>query len=517
MALTPAFRAAGTVSATANNVAASTNLAPGLPTRSTGDTLLLVTVSRSNSASCATPSGWTLLTGFPIRSTTASGGTVYAFTRPVDGSESAPTAAWTSLTTGTNGDSAQAVILSYQNVKLPVALDGAATKGTDAAVTTGGITLPAITTTGANALEIGVALRVNDTAHTFTNGFTNERVDVHTTTGTGHGLHVTDVVRASSGTQATASVTPSLTTSSRALGVAFGLKAADDHQANPGDTLTLADSLVSAERGSEVVADDVLVLDDIHAFDQGKGVGDVLSLSDSAASASEVQKAVDDTADLADSLASIRGIEQVLDDALTSLSDSVLAERGSAVIVDDSAALDDSVALQRGFALAVDDSVSVSDAVALARDIAQAEDDTVSLADSTSLARDVVQQLDDALVLSDVLSRGIGAEVTDVLVLADAAAQEGSWAREVADSLNLTDNVSPVIGDGGAAYVHHRFPLDGDYARDSGGVVVAVVGDGVVAVYDAGGLVAVATNEIDAQASTGGDVESSDTGLIGGV
>src|SRR5215207_8733275 len=93
----------GTAVKLSGNVAANDPGSTPLPaTRPAGDVLILYTsVLRTITATCATPSGWTLLAG-PITSSGTTG-RAYIFGLPVTGSETAPTVAWTGLTTGTTG------------------------------------------------------------------------------------------------------------------------------------------------------------------------------------------------------------------------------------------------------------------------------------------------------------------------------------------------------------------------------------------------------------------------------
>lgn len=225
--LTPVFRAAGTAVYTANNVASPTTLSPTKnASTANGDLMVLVTASRSITATVATPSGWDLATGFPKASGTTSGGKIYIFTRIADGTANdAPSVVWSSLTTGTSGDSCSARILSYDDVRN--VQDGTPPAANDAASTTS-ITIPAHTTSLDKSLVIGVAIRVNDTAHTFTVATFTERTDDHTTTGTGHGTEVSELVKSPAGSSGTATVTPSNTTSSRTLAVSLAYEARNE-------------------------------------------------------------------------------------------------------------------------------------------------------------------------------------------------------------------------------------------------------------------------------------------------
>ncbi len=223
----PAFRAAGTAVATANNVATPTTLAPTAPAgRVSGDLLVLITNARGITNAAATPSGWNTVTGFPVTSATASGGRFYIFTRIADGTASDNASFnWSSLATGTTGDSATARIIAWSGATQT--RDAIAATPTDAAATTS-FNIPTITTATNNALVIGMGMRINDTAHTFTVATYTERFDGHTTTGTGHGTEIADLVKGTAGVVAAAAITPSATVSSRVLATAVSFQAAAD-------------------------------------------------------------------------------------------------------------------------------------------------------------------------------------------------------------------------------------------------------------------------------------------------
>lgn len=234
--LQPAFRAAGVSSFTVNNVANPTNLTPGLPTRVTGDLLLIWTWSRSNTATVSAPAGWVVLAGFPLRSATASGGTVYVFARVSDGGDAAPTVTWTGLATTTSGDASGAVICSYSGVETLAGaanvLDGSAASS-DQAGSTATVTIPSVTTSFDRSLRLGLALKLLESAGatwTIPSGWDNEEADLNTTTGTGHFVEIADDLLVAIGATGTATATPSVTTSSRALGVSLALKARNLHR-----------------------------------------------------------------------------------------------------------------------------------------------------------------------------------------------------------------------------------------------------------------------------------------------
>jgi hypothetical protein len=229
MATFPTFHAAGTVVFTANNVQNPTTLSPLRPTRSDGDLLLCFTWSRSITATVATPTGWTLLTGFPLRSATVSGGSLYVFAQVVDGTDTDPSVVWTGLTTGTTlGDSSGAVICSYTGCDVSQGaasvLDGTVTKSDQAASTTT-VTIPSVTTTLRNSLAVGHALKILDSAMTWTppTGW-NEEVDTSTTSGTGHGAEISELRFAAAGATGAVTCAPSVTTASQALGCTLALK-----------------------------------------------------------------------------------------------------------------------------------------------------------------------------------------------------------------------------------------------------------------------------------------------------
>jgi len=222
---TPTFRAVGTAVYTANSVVTPTNLTPTKNAATqNGDLMLCVTASRSNTATVSTPTGWTLLTGFPVTSATASGGKIYVFSRIADGTgNDAPTVTWTGLATGTTGDSASARILAWSNAITTQA--GTVPAATDTAATTSW-TLPGITTTNPNALAVGISVKISDVAQTTTVTTFTERSDDATQTGTGHVTQVSEKIQTTTGATGSGTVTPSDTTSSRVLAVSLALRAA---------------------------------------------------------------------------------------------------------------------------------------------------------------------------------------------------------------------------------------------------------------------------------------------------
>lgn len=232
MRIPASFRNAAAVVFGANSVANPTALTPSLPTRVNGDLLLCFTACRSITATAAISAGWTLLTGFPLTSGTASGGRVYVYARISDATDAAPTVTWTGVGTGTTGDVAHACILSYQNVYTDRGaagvLDGAVAASDQAASTTA-VTAPAITTLVQNSIRIGYFLKWLETSGTWTapaaGGWT-ERVDATTTNAVGNTLEIADVAAATPGVLAAVTAAPSVTTSSRAYGVSLAILSA---------------------------------------------------------------------------------------------------------------------------------------------------------------------------------------------------------------------------------------------------------------------------------------------------
>src|SRR5436190_4115821 len=238
------FRSAGTWSFSPNNVATPFTATPGAPAgKAVGDCLVLICASRSITATVATPSGWTLVTGFPKRSATASGGSIYVFTRIADGTATdTPSPVWTGLTIGTSGDSASAGILAYSGTQ--AVLDGTV-QLTDTAASTTTSVIPAFTTGTNNSLVIGIALKIVDVAGTSTVATFTERVDASTTSGTGHNIAVSDKIQAVAGSSGTATVTWTATGSARSIQVSLGLK-----EAIADIALVVANASVATSAGS---------------------------------------------------------------------------------------------------------------------------------------------------------------------------------------------------------------------------------------------------------------------------
>ena len=218
------YKAISAAVASSNNVANPLTLTPIIPAvRVVGDLLVAITSSRSITATVATPAGWTLWPGFPKRSATASGGTIYVFYKEVVGGEANPALIWSGLTTGTTGDSCQAVIVCLDRVEVASPSDVTPPAATDAS--SAHPSIPTLTTVSADAEVIGIALKVSDTGQTGTiaNSFT-ERGDFHTTTGTGHHLYIATRTMGAPGATGASVVTESNATAARCLAVALAVK-----------------------------------------------------------------------------------------------------------------------------------------------------------------------------------------------------------------------------------------------------------------------------------------------------
>lgn len=221
----PAFRAVGTTVFAPNNIANPTALAP---TKSgstvNGDLMVLWTWCRSITATVGTPTGWNLVTGFPKRSGTASGGSIYCFTRIADGAANdAPTATWTGVTTGTSGDASGAVIESISNAT--ETLDVSAVASSDLAAQAGTTSIPDVTTLHDQAIAVCLAVKLLESSgQNGAIGNYTERIDSSTTSGTGHiAIGGTKVV-ASAAAVGASTVSWSATGSARALAVSLAFR-----------------------------------------------------------------------------------------------------------------------------------------------------------------------------------------------------------------------------------------------------------------------------------------------------
>lgn len=104
----PSVIANGTQAASADPVVTPTNLVPGLPgTLTVGDWLFCFTACTSTTATVATPSGWQ-----SACNVVGANGRLVCFAKKVAGGETAPTVAWSGLTTGLAGTPCNARILN---------------------------------------------------------------------------------------------------------------------------------------------------------------------------------------------------------------------------------------------------------------------------------------------------------------------------------------------------------------------------------------------------------------------
>lgn len=222
---TPSFRSAGTWAFTANNVPTGPTLSPGAPAGvQVGDLLVLISESRSNSATASTPSGWSgPFSGFPARSGTASGGTIYIWYRVADGtSTDTPTVTWSGLTSGTSGDATGAGILCYINGGVQ---EGSSANAQDLSAQTTTTTIPGVTTINDKDIVLNVAMKLLESSgETATVTTYTERADNSTTSGTGHIVHVSDLVKTPAGASGSGTITWSATGSARAFTVTLIIK-----------------------------------------------------------------------------------------------------------------------------------------------------------------------------------------------------------------------------------------------------------------------------------------------------
>lgn len=212
---TPAFRAAGAGVFCANSVANPSTLACTAPAgRSVGDLLLCVTECLSITATVSTPSGWNLVSGFPKRSGTASGGSTYVFSRIADGTSADNCSpSWSGVTTGTSGDASGAVIAAWSG--LTETLDTAVV-GSGHSPITNLSSLPLISTVSNNTMVLGIAIKLLESAgQSATWTAWSERYDNSTTSGTGHIVTIADKFVAAGLTTVNDTVTWSATTSAR--------------------------------------------------------------------------------------------------------------------------------------------------------------------------------------------------------------------------------------------------------------------------------------------------------------
>lgn len=218
----------GTVFAASASNAAITVPLPA--TRTVGSVLFCFIFTRLITDVLGTaPTGYTLITGFPKSSATASGGRLWLYARIVDGSETAPTVACTSAATGNTGDLWGAILSCYSGVDTSGGIQNIFDNApvlTDASGTTT-CTYAAITFAAADSMRVGCLARFSDALDTFTpTASWSEREDASSTTRTGAQVHWQDFLPGVSGAQGAVTVAPSTTTAARYVSLSFGLKAA---------------------------------------------------------------------------------------------------------------------------------------------------------------------------------------------------------------------------------------------------------------------------------------------------
>jgi hypothetical protein len=290
----------GTVFAAANNNNAISVPLPA--TRPTGSVLLCVIFNRLITASVTTaPSGYTLLSGFPKTSATASGGRLWVYAKEVVGGEAAPTVACDG-TTGTAGDLWGACLYCYSGVDLSGGLD-AMLDGTptvqDASGTTT-CTYPALTISNADSMLVRTLVRIRDATDTFTETATwAEREDLGSTARTGAQHHLQDKLATASGSQASVTIAPSNTTAARYLALTLALKAvaSTPHTRSPADNFAFvdarakavgklrADAIAFADARAQALGKlraDSIAFADARALARGKALADALALVDQA-------------------------------------------------------------------------------------------------------------------------------------------------------------------------------------------------------------------------------------------
>jgi hypothetical protein len=430
-----------------NNISSPHTLSPTKhASTATGDLMVLVTSTRRNvTAAPATPSGWNLVSGFPKRSATAAGGSIFVFTRIADGtSTDNPAVVWSGLNTGNSGDSTSAFILSYSDTT--ETLHG--TIGVTDVSGSNPYTVPGLTTTVNNALVISTGIRIEDTAATFTYaGLYTERVDAATVAGTGHATFAGDFIKTPAGATGTTTVSASRNVTVRVLIVTLAFEpvaTGTAHESNPSDTLSLSDS-ESEQIGKGVAPSDSVTLSDAEATQRNTQISppDSASVADSATLQRNVEVAAADTAALSDSAATSQGHAASGSDTL-SLSDSASPQQGKEVTSADSAAVADSATISEGHAAAGADTLSLTDSAALQRNTQIFPPDSVGVADSATpdhVLGTINVTPSDTLTPADSVtpSEGHAVAPSDTLTLSDSPATQSNTQRTAADTLTLAD------------------------------------------------------------------------------
>lgn len=271
------------------------------------------------------------------------------------------------------------------------------------------------------------------------------------------------------------------------LTLADSATAAAGFMASLASSVTLAD-LATTQSGKEANPSDTLTLADALGLGHGEGIADTAGVADSVSTASVVIAAVADTATVADALGI--GYGEGIADAL-GLADLLAAARGYDLTLPDTLILADAQTLASGVSTTLADTLTLADAVATARAVATTIADTAGLADAQSFINGLSRTLADTATLADSVTPAAGTSLAifDVLVLTDSASAAAGFSRDILDVLGLTDDVLAEVPLAQGAYIHHVPPLGGIYDYVGGGLVIAVVSDGTITVYDAAGAV----------------------------
>lgn len=469
-----AYGLAGTVVASANNVANPTALAATAPAgRAVGDLLLLITTCRSITATVAAPAGWTVWPGFPKRSGTASGGSIYVFYRTADGTASDnATATWTGVATTTTGDSSQAHISTVTGADNASPSDQTVPAPTDASAANPSI--PSITTQTADALVLGIAMKISDTAQngTIANSFI-ERVDSHTTTGTGHLHYVATRAMPTAGATGASTVTAGNATAARCLSVPIAIKALAISQISGVDSYALSESASVAISADTV--DSVSFADATPAIQTDTAAAEAFAFSDAAALISQEDKAGSESFALSESaglqglltaadtvalaevvamLASTSAAEsfaftdaalmaefanKVASDAfafgeLANLSELLLKSVSDVVTFSEFAQASEFASFTASESFTLTEALDVSAALALA--------DTLTLAESVSKFETLLLSASETVTLSEALALAANAVASDALLLTEAAEASEFATKVGSDSLALSENAA---------------------------------------------------------------------------
>lgn len=422
-----------------SNAAITTSL-PG--TRPVGSVLLFVIHHMAIGGSVTTaPSGYTLLTGYPVSSATSQGGRIWVYAKIVAGGETAPSFACDG-TTGTSGQEWGGCIFCYSGVDTSGGIQGivdATGTPTDAAGTTV-CTYPAVTTVTDGAMLFRALRRLRDSTDTFTpTAGHNERQDDGTTARLGGQFHAQDKLAGAAGVQAAADVTPSNTSSARYLAISIALKPVVSGTAltlSVDDTLSLADSEAQA---SVKVADETLTLSDALSTQDAfhLGVSDSLSLDD--ARANSGTHAFEENLTLTDDFANLSGLQR--DEALGLVDDFV---KRAGLQRDEALGSVDAFIKRPG--LRQDEALGLVDD--FVKRAALQRDEALALTDGRVAA--VSQVLTDTVALTDVISRAAALSRQETLAFADSVAR--SVGVTLADALALSDSSTADLGEAGTQY-----------------------------------------------------------------